>query len=219
MKKQLGLLICFIALFLNSAFGQNFEDALKSTFTEFESDSTFIDKLSSGNRFELIAQKWNDQWIAHYYAAYSEVILSYIEKDEAKRDLYLDKADKQFEQLKALLKTDNDEVYVLAAMIANARLAVKPMARYKKYGDIFNENIEKAKSFRPDNPRIYLYQGMSIYHTPKMFGGGPKAALPYFEKAEGLYKNENDGDIMKPYWGKRLNAEMLNTCKKEVGNN
>ena len=218
MKKQFSLLLCFVSLFFNGAFGQSFEDALKSTFTEFESDSTFIDKLSAGNRFELIAQKWDDQWIAHYYAAYSQVILSYMEKDEAKRDLYLDKADKQSEKLKSLLKTDNDEVYVLTAMIANARLAVKPMARYKKYGDIFNENIEKAKGMRPENPRIYLYQAMSLYHTPKIFGGGPKAALPYFEKAEGLYKNENGEDIMKPYWGKKLNAEMLSTCEKEVGN-
>jgi len=214
MKKQLALLFGCL-MFLGSSYAQTMEEALKNTFIEFENDSTFGDKLDAGNRFGLIASKWNDEWITQYYAAYSKTILSYLEKDENKKDVYLDQADKYLENIKVLLKTENDEVYMLAAMIANARIAVKPGSRWKKYGDIFDENIAKAKNLQPNNPRICYLQGMSKYHTPKMFGGGAKNALTFFEKANELYKNESSNDILKPYWGKKQNSDMLVQCKKE----
>jgi hypothetical protein len=194
------------------------EDALKGTYQEFETDSTFADKLDAANRFGLIAGKWNDQWVTHYYAAYSQIIMSFMEKDDKKKDLYLDEADKQIEKIKALLKTDNDEVYVLAALVANARIAINPASRWQKYGNIFDENLTKAKNLQPNNPRIYYLQGMSKYHTPKMFGGGAKNAISLFEKADELYKNESSDNISKPFWGKKQNSDMLATCKKEVDN-
>jgi hypothetical protein len=48
-----------------------------------------------------------------------------------------------------------------------------------------------------------------------MFGGGAKNALTFFEKANELYKNESSNDILKPYWGKKQNSDMLVQCKKE----
>ena len=118
--------------------------------------------------------------------------------------------------LKELYNAEYDEGYVLEAMLANARLAVNPMSRYKKYGDLFKENIDKAKSIQPNNPRIYLLQGNSLYYTPKMFGGGAKNAFPYFEKAGELYKNEKGDDIFKPYWGKKQNADMFGKCTEAL---
>jgi ribosomal protein S6 len=49
-----------------------------------------------------------------------------------------------------------------------------------------------------------------------MFGGGPKNAFPYFEKASELFQNEKNDDIYKPYWGKRQNAYMLNKCREAL---
>jgi hypothetical protein len=46
-----------------------------------------------------------------------------------------------------------------------------------------------------------------------MFGGGEKNALPYFQKAEELYKNEADTNIFVPSWGKKQNSELLEKCK------
>jgi hypothetical protein len=49
-----------------------------------------------------------------------------------------------------------------------------------------------------------------------MFGGGAKNALPDFEKAETLFKNESKDDIYKPYWGEVQNQQMLDKCRKEI---
>ena len=101
-------------------------------------------------------------------------------------------------------------------MFDNARLAAQPAIRYMTFGKFFNENIEKAKSLQPNNPRIYFLKGNSVYYTPKMFGGGAKNALPQFEKAETLYKNESKDDIYKPYWGEKQNEQMLKRCRAEI---
>jgi hypothetical protein len=107
-----------------------------------------------------------------------------------------------------------DELYILAAMIANTSLAVKPGGRYKKYGEIFNAYIDSAKTLNSDNPRIYYLQGNSIFYTSKLFGGGAKKALPYYEKAVLLYQNEKAGNILSPYWGRKQNEGMLKKCKE-----
>ncbi len=193
-----------------------FKEDLTAGFTAFDTTRSMNEMVAASNHLGLIAKKWTDQWSANYYAGYSLIILSYVEKDEKKRDAYLDDADILVNKAKEEYKSDYDEMYVLDAMLANARLAVKPMGRFKKYGDLFNSGIEKAKSMQPNNPRIYFLQGNSIYYTPKMFGGGSKNAFQYFEKAAELYQNEKEDDINKPYWGKRKNAEMLNKCREPL---
>lgn len=189
------------------------KEALQTTFTDFENSKDFAGLQNVSNKFGLIAKKWNDKWIAQFYPAYSLTVLSYAEKKADKRDVFLDEAEIYLES--AMSKTKNDELYVVAAMIANARVAIKS-SRYKKYGEIFNAYIDSAKSVNPNNPRIYYLEGTNIYYTPKMFGGGPKKALPLFEKADALYQNEKDGDVYKPYWGKKQNSDLLKQCKEEI---
>jgi hypothetical protein len=191
-----------------------FRSILSSSYWAFDSAKSLNEMYSVSNRLGLISNKYNDQWAAQYYAGYSLTVLSYIDKDDKKRDTYLDEAEKLSEKAKQLYKTESDELYILDAMIANARLAVKPSSRYKKFGDIFNSNLEKAKNIRPNNPRIYYLQGTSVFYTPKFFGGGAKNAISYFEKADTLFQPEKHEDIFKPFWGKKQNDEMLKKCKE-----
>jgi len=113
-------------------------------------------------------------------------------------------------------KTGYDELYVLSALYANARLVAQPATRFKKYADMFNENIKKAKSLHPDNPRIYYLKGSNIYYTPKEFGGGAKKAISYFVKAEQIFKKESEDGIFKPYWGEKQNSQMIDKCRKDM---
>jgi hypothetical protein len=213
--KKIFLSVALAVLFnlINSA--QDFKETLQSTMTMFDTANSPQDMFNAANRLELIAGKWDTSRIAHYYSAYVFIVISYIEKDIDKKDGYLDKADKQLGRAKELAKTNNDELFVLTAFSANARLAVKPESRWKKYGDLFNENIDSAKILRPDNPRIYYLQGNSVYYTPKMFGGGPQNALPFFQKAEEYYMKESGCDIFKPCWGKKQNSALIEKCMAE----
>lgn len=141
-----------------------------------------------------------------------------MEKDDAKRDAYLDEGERELAEAVSLLGKDNDETYVLAAMLSNARLAVKPKSRWQKYGKLFEEKLENAKKINANNPRIYYLYGTSKFYTPKMWGGGKKAALPYFEKAAGLFEKENATDITTISWGKDANKYFLGQAKERIRN-
>jgi hypothetical protein len=207
------ILTGLMALAVMQVHAQDFKAVLEKTFTAFDTATDQNVRVEQSNKLTLIAKKWENEWITHYYVSLSRALLSFDEKDADKRDAYLDEADKEKDNAVSILKKDNDETFVLAALIANARLAVNPSSRWMKYGKVFSNNLESAKEINPDNPRMYFLQGRSKYHTPKAFGGGKKNALPYFEKADGLFAIEKGGDIAKPYWGKQKTAALLVECK------
>jgi hypothetical protein len=201
---------------LQSPSTEEFKPVLSDTYASFDTARSVMEMQSASNKLGLIAKKWPNEWATQYYACFSLVILSYIEKDGTKRDAYLDEADKLYSNASGLINGENDELYVLGALMANARIAVSPMNRYPKFGEIFNTDIDKAKKLRPENPRIYYLLGTSFYYTPKAFGGGAKNSISYFEKADGLYQNEKQDDILKPYWGKKQNSDLLAKCREEI---
>jgi hypothetical protein len=207
------ILLAAAAFTIMSAQAQDFKAPLDKTFTAFDTTWAMDVKVEQSNKLALIAKKWGNEWVTHYYASYAKTQLSYQEKDAAKRDAYLDEAEKEKEEAISILKKENDETFVLGAMIANARMAVDPMQRWQKYGKVFSDNLESAKELNPDNPRMYYLTGVSKFFTPKAYGGGKKAAQPYFEKAEGLFAKEQTTDIGKPHWGKDKNTYFLTQCK------
>ena len=64
----------------------------------------------------------------------------------------LDKAEK-FCQYASKLQPNNDELAILTANIANARITVEPATRWEKYGEIVKTSVKEAKSINPENPR------------------------------------------------------------------
>jgi hypothetical protein len=215
MKKQI-IAVALAACTFTAAKAQDYKPVLQNTFIAFDTTRNNEQaRMEQANKLVLIAKKWPAEWATNYYAAYSKVQLSYMEKDAAKKDAYLDDADMYLKEAVRLMGKDNDETYVLAAMIANARISVNGQARWQKYGKVFDENLEKAKAINPDNPRIYLVRGISKFYTPKMFGGGKKAAMPYFEKADGLFAKETGTDILRPTWGRQTNEYFKAQAKGE----
>jgi hypothetical protein len=211
MKKAISILfLAFSTLLANS---QSVEDALKGTFAQFNAAADFNSRLASSNRFVLIANKWSSDWIAHYYAAYAKAIMGAMEKENTKKVIYFDEAEKHLETAKSHLTTENDEIYVLTAMLANMRIGVFP-DQWQKYLEMFSTNIKKAKELRKENPRIYHLEGMGKFYTPEAYGGGKKSALPYFQKAAEYFNMESDTDIRKPFWGKMLNEDMVKACSE-----
>lgn len=213
MKKLLFATI--IGLSTMNTYAQDYKQVLENTFLAFDTTRDLSVKTQQSNKLSLIAKKYSDEWTAHYYNAYAKAQLSYMEKDEAKRDAYIDEGEKELSEAVSLLGKDNDETYVLAAMLASARLSVKPQVRWQKYGKLFDENLEKAKELNPDNPRIYYLKGTNKFYTPKMWGGGKKVALPYFEKAAALFEKEHPDDITVISWGKRANDYFLSQSQGE----
>ena len=131
--------------------------------------------------------------------------------DKILRDKYLDAADASLLKACALAQ-NNEEILILQAYSAKARIAVDPGGRWKRFGDIYSGLIAQAKKMGPVNPRIYFLDGMEPFWKPGIWGGGKGKAKPYFEKAKALFSKENRSDIMKPYWGEAANEEFLKQC-------
>lgn len=192
---------------------QNASEALLKYLPAYDTTWNPQAKTELANKFDLIAKKWADNWAANYYAAYTKAQLSYLQPDTKAKDALIDEAETYANTAATQLGHESDEIYVLQAMIASARLGADPQNRWQKYGKVFDQNLDKAKALNPDNPRIYLLRGTSKFYTPKMFGGGKKAALPYFEKAAPLFEKEAKTDPEKPFWGWNTNQYMIGQVK------
>ena len=207
--KTLGLLlILFIPVCLKA---QTMEESLSKTFLQMDSVKNLSDMMTISAQFDRIADKWNNEWSTNYYAAYANVIASFIVADSKKKDLFLDEADKYLEKVKSL-GSEDDETYVLAALITNARIAVDGQNRGMQYGPILNQYIVKAEKINPDNPRIYYLKGTSLFYQPEMYGGGKEKAKPYFERAKELFAKESKASVLKPHWGEKQNLDFLKQC-------
>lgn len=200
-----------ISLSLTTAvYAQNveMESGLLKAYNTLDSAQTMGGMMESSNQFDLIANANQGEWLPQYYAAYTKCILSYMEPDVARKDLYVDAADGFVDQMVAL-EVENDHMYVLKALVANARMAVDGANRWQKYGPIFEDNLKKAKELNENNPQIYYLKAVSLYFTPKFAGGGEKKALPYFEKAKEKYALMTEHVITTPYWGEKQNTEFM----------
>lgn len=213
------LLVAVSALMYIQATAQDMNDALKKTFIAFDTTQDVSVKAANANKLGMIVKKWKEEWQPHYYNAYAKATLSFRETDMAKRDALVDEAEAELAEAISLMGKENDETYVMKAMLAQARMAVDGRNRWQKYGKIFDENLQKAKELNESNPRIYYLKGTSVYFTPKMFGGGGKKAKEYFEKAEPMFAKEQQEDMSKPFWGKTPNQYFLARINegKEIG--
>jgi hypothetical protein len=193
---------------------QNLEESLSKTLMKMDSAQNLSDMMSISAQFDMIASKWENEWSSNYYAAYAKTIVSFIVQDNKKKDLFLDEADKYLEKIKTI-DSQNDETWVLAALIINARISVDGQNRGMQYGGVFNQNLSKAEKINPDNPRIYYLKGTSLFYTPEMYGGGKAMAKPLFEKAKGLFAKEVKTSILKPVWGEKQNLDYLKQCDEK----
>jgi hypothetical protein len=193
---------------------QNLEESLSKTLMKMDSAQNLSDMMSISAQFDMIASKWENEWSSNYYAAYAKTIVSFIVQDNKKKDLFLDEADKYLEKIKTI-DSQNDETWVLAALIINARISVDGQNRGMQYGGVFNQNLSKAEKINPDNPRIYYLKGTSLFYTPEMYGGGKAMAKPLLEKAKELFAKEVKTSVLKPVWGEKQNLDYLKQCDEK----
>lgn len=75
----------------------------------------------------------------------------------------------------------------------------------------FSKGFEKD----PENPRIHLLKGISLFYTPEAYGGGADNAIEPLIKAVGLFDKEVVIDPLKPSWGKEEAFTYLGLAYKQ----
>lgn len=219
----LGALLLFFCISF-SGFSQESKPVLTDVVTNFFRTHNPEVQLQLSNRLDLISRKFDKEWAPAYYDALSKIMLSYSEKDNAKKDAYLDQAEDLLQKATTLANKKDDqlqsELFALTAMLNNARIGVDPAKRWKSYGKKFEDNLNQARKLNPKNPRIYFLKGTSVFYTPKAFGGGANRAMEYFNQARSMFAQEKKGDILVPYWGMESNEYFIRQCQtKDTENN
>ena len=217
MKTIISLIISALVSGITPVWAQSdqYKQAMSQAITDMQATSQkspAADILASANKFERIAGAEPKEWLPRYYAGLNYVYLGFMGKDEAEKDKYLDQADVNLKAAEALSPA-NDELAVLKAYIAQARMVVDPMSRWQQYGPLFQGGIEKAKSLNPNNPRAYALEGSSLMYTPTQFGGGPDAACPVLKQAVEKFATFKPASDIHPAWGSKNIEPLLAKCK------
>ncbi|WP_259015325.1 hypothetical protein [Emticicia fluvialis] len=202
--KRIILTISFLSLIFVQSFAQKAEyvSAMENAIgllSEFENTENTRQGVS---QLERIATAEPNEWLPGYWAAYGLANLSFAEPEADKKDLLLDKADKFLAHAEKL-QPGNDEIEVLKAYIANARMAVAPQDRWQKYGATVSMGLQNANKINPENPRAKLLEAQGIYFTPEAYGGGKKKSAPLFEEALKRFAKFKPASGIAPNWGER----------------
>ncbi|GAA3920070.1 hypothetical protein [Hymenobacter algoricola] len=186
---------------------------LEATVTKFTTARSIAEVQLTANDFERLSLSETSNWLPSYYASLVNTLMAFTEKDLAKKDALLDKAEKFYEQT-AKLEPKNEEVEVLHANIANARITVDPNKRWKKYGEIVESSLRKAEKLNPNNPRVTLLKAQNIFYTPKEYGGGTDKALPIVKESLAQFKTFQPASSVHPSWGQDQAKQILLACQK-----
>jgi hypothetical protein len=69
------------------------------------------------------------------------------------------------------------------------------------YGAAASEALEEAKKLNPENPRVFLLEGIDKYYTPEQFGGSKEEAKKLFKKASEKMESFKPASSIHPSWG------------------
>lgn len=208
--KRILFVISLLTLVITETFAQNpaYISAMEKAvglLSEFENTENNKQAVS---QLERIAAAEPKEWLPNYWAAYGLVNLNYAETDADKKDIILEKAEK-FAAAAEKLQPNNDEIEVLKAYIASARMAVSPQDRWQKYGAIVGTALQNATKLNPENPRAALLAGQGIFYTPEAYGGGKKKSEPILQDAINKFTKFKPASSIAPNWGERVAKWML----------
>lgn len=214
MKKT--ILSVLLISFCTTIFAQSdkYVPAMKKNIAMLDSAMQKGNAKELANNFERIGDAEKTQWLPYYYAAYSQILTTYTEKDKSKVDPIADKAEELISKAEAMAGKENSEIDVIKSMIASVHMMVDPQSRYMKYGAASSSNIEKAKALDPTNPRPVYLEAQSKFYTPEAFGGGKAVAKPLFEKALVMFDTFKPATELHPAWGKSATQYFLSLASK-----
>lgn len=208
MKKTVGLiLLLLITLVSFSQYSGDYMMIMVKQKKAMSMAATVPALQDLANNFERISNAESDKWHPLYYAAFCYVNISFLTKEPATKDEYLDKA--QYFIDKAIeIYPEESELFVLQGLLYQGRIQVNPQGRGREYYVLAGNALNKAKEFNEDNPRVYYLMGLNVLHMPESIGGGPAAACSYFKTANEKYTNFIPQHVLSPTWGGEENNKQ-----------
>jgi len=207
----LVLLLASIIGFSNEAYKKAMTESIAKLFQA----TTIPEYVEIANQFERISNIEKSEWLPLYYASYAYIMISFQEPENAKKDQYLDQAQKYLDQARTI-EPNESELYMLQGFLYPSRITVDPMSRGMELMPEMNKALDKALELNPDNPRVYFLRATMTFHMPEAYGGGAAKALPLFQLAEEKFRIFKPKTPISPNWGKEGNDEELKKAQETL---
>jgi hypothetical protein len=213
--KRILLIINILLTSLTFSYAQSeeYKTTMQEIVDSIQAAKWGVDLTPYANQLERIASAETKEWLPNYWAAFCYMLKSYSEPVAEKKDILLEKAESLIAAAEKLMP-NNDEIEVLKANIASARMTVDPQNRWQKYGEIVGKNLATAQKLNPENPRAKLLEASSIFYTPEAFGGGKKKALPILKTTVEKFEAFKPTSTLMPNWGLNTTKFMLVEAEK-----
>ena len=126
------ILTVMLAFMLQANAQDEIKKELEPICATFDSTYTLEGWKAKSDQLAILKGKYPENWMPAYYYAYSCIQMSYFEPALTIKDAYVDNAEEQLTVIEGCpLK---DEVYIMKALVANARIGADPENRWQKYG-------------------------------------------------------------------------------------
>lgn len=201
-KLLLSLALSLVSL---STFAQTtYEKAMSDKIAKIETSKTADEFHALSNDFIRIAEKEKGKWLPNYYAALAQIQKGRTLMREGKMDQLDAAADaaQKYVDLAMAADANNSEIYLLQKMIYSLKMVVNPMERYTTFGMKADEQLKKAESLNPENPRVALIKAEDTYFTPAQYGGSQTKGIELFKVALEKYSSFKPKTALDPNWGK-----------------
>jgi hypothetical protein len=204
--QKLALLIAFIISGFISA-QSNYEKGMQKAFELWGTNPT-----EASNLFERIATAEKENWLPSYYAAQVLITQSFGEKDKAKLDGQLKKAQELINDATAISK-NNPEIIVMQAMLHTAYVAYDGASYGMQLSPKIAALYSQAAVIDATNPRVVLNKAEWDMGSARFFGQDTAPFCKDLESALELFANFKPESPFHPNWGKERAEQALAQCK------
>jgi len=201
--KTLFIILVLVSLSFTGSANDTYEKAMTQSIEKLFQAQSIPEYVEVANQFERISNIEKSEWLPLYYASYAYIMISFQEPENAKKDQFLDQAQKYLDQA-MVIEPGESELYMLQGFLYPSRITIDPMNRGVTLMPEMNKSLDKALELNPDNPRVYYLRATMTFHTPEAYGGGASKALPLFKTADEKFRIFKPKTELSPNWGKEI---------------
>ena len=203
MKKGFFVLTALLLAVATFAQSEKYVKAMEALVPVVDTTHSQDGLTELANSLERIANAEKTQWLPFYYAALcyiNKANMYYQTQEPDKIDPLMDKAEPMLTKADELEK-DNSEIFCLKKMFNSGKMMADPMNRFMTYKPLADAALETAKKFNPENPRVYLLEGIDQYYIPEQYGGNKEEGKKLFREAVKRMETFKPASSIHPSWG------------------
>jgi tetratricopeptide (TPR) repeat protein len=213
--KKLFIILVLSSLSFSGFSNEAYQKAMTQSIEKLFQATTIPEFVEIANQFERISNNEKSEWLPLYYASYAYIMISFQEQENAKKDQFLDQAQKYLDQA-MVIDPNESELHMLQGFLYPSRITIDPMTRGMELMPEMNKSLNKALELNPDNPRVYYLRATMTYHMPEAYGGGATIALPLYLVAVEKFRIFKPKTAISPNWGKEGNDAELKKIQETM---